>query len=215
MNMRQPLRNSRLRRGAILLGFVLWCAGFVSACDDTPPLPKLAPDAVILAFGDSLTFGTGATAAQSYPAQLQGLLQRKVINAGVPGETSAGGLRRLAQWLDEHRPDLLILCHGGNDILRRLPRAAMQRNLDAMIRLAQQRDIAVVLIAVPDFSLWLRPAEVYGELAASHRIPVESQILPAILGDAALRADQVHPNAAGYRRLAKAIVDLLKKSAAL
>ncbi len=207
--------NRSLRRGLILLGFAVLCAGFVSACDNSPPLPKLDEDAVILAFGNSLTFGTGATTAQSYPAQLQQLLQRHVINAGVPGETSAQGLRRLPGLLDAHQPDLLIVCHGGNDILRRMSRSALKQNLAAMVRLAQDRHIAVVLVAVPEFGLWLRPAEVYAELADEHRIPLEAGILPDILQQAALKADQVHPNAAGYRRFSEAIADLLKDAGAI
>ncbi len=208
-------RLTDLRAGAILLGFVLLCASLVSGCEETPPLPRLSEDAVILAFGDSLTYGTGVDRAQSYPAVLQQLSGRKVINAGVPGEISANGLKRLPGLLQRHQPALLVLCHGGNDILRRMSRSEMKQNLDAMITLAKQQGVAVALLAVPDFGLFLQPAEVYAELAEQHHIPVELDALASILKQASLKSDQVHPNREGYRRLAQAVADLLKKSGAI
>ncbi len=208
-------RLTGLRAGVILLGFALLCASLVTGCEQTPPLPRLPQDAVILAFGDSLTYGTGVERAQSYPAVLQQLSGRQVINAGAPGEISANGLKRLPGLLQRHQPALLVLCHGGNDILRRLSRSKMKQNLDAMITLAKQQGVAVALLAVPDFGLFLQPVEVYAELAEQHDIPVELDALASILQQASLKSDQVHPNREGYRRLAQAVADLLKKSGAI
>ena len=188
----------------------------VAACgDDPPPLPKLAPDAVILAFGDSLTHGTGARDYQSYPAVLESRTGRRVINAGVPGEESDKGLRRLPSLLDRYRPDLLVLCHGGNDILRKRDPAATERNLREMILLSRERNIPVVLIAVPDIGLFLSPSDIYETVAEDMQVPIENDVLADILGDNHFKSDHVHPNADGYARMAEAVQALLSEHGAL
>jgi lysophospholipase L1-like esterase len=187
----------------------------LQSCSAGTKLPRLSGDSVILAFGDSLTFGTGAEPGDSYPAVLSKLIGRRVVNAGVPGEVTAEGLSRLPRLLEETRPALLILCHGGNDLLRRLEQPQAAGNLRAMIRLAQEGRISVVMIAVPSPGLSLSPPSYYRELAAEMKIPVEEKALAAILSDRSLKADYIHPNAAGYRMLAEAIAALLKKSGAV
>src|SRR6185436_13030718 len=140
-----------------------------SGCGQQAKLQPLPPGAVVLAFGDSLTFGTGASEEESYPAQLAKLSGRRVVREGVPGEVSAVGLKRLPGALDEHQPRLLLLCHGGNDILQRLPASEAAANVRAMIRLAQSRGIAVVLIGTPEFGFTLSPAAYYAEIAKEFR----------------------------------------------
>lgn len=181
-------------------------------CDRTPPLPKLAGDAVVLAFGDSLTFGTGASAGESYPEVLQTLLGRRIVNGGVPGEVSAEGLARLPALLDANAPDLVILCHGGNDFLRRHPQGEVAANLRAMIELAQSRGAAVVLVGVPQLGLTVQPPDFYAELAKEFALPYEGEILHDLLTDRELKSDTIHPNAAGYRRMAEALQQLIVKA---
>lgn len=191
----------------------------LSACSRSaavPSLPRLASDARILAFGDSLTAGNGASKEQAYPAQLSQLIGREVINAGIPGETTEGGLSRFADTLDEHAPQLVILCEGGNDMLRRQSRETMRSNLAAMLRELRSRKIPVVLLGVPAPALMgLEPEPAYEALAKEFQIPLLADTLSEILGDNSLKADQIHPNAAGYRQLAEAIAELLRKARAI
>jgi lysophospholipase L1-like esterase len=186
-----------------------------AACSKTPQLPPLAADATILAFGDSLTAGTGAGETESYPAVLARLTGRKVVNAGVLGEVSASGVQRLPEMLDRERPALLILCHGGNDLLARQDHQLIADNLRAMLRSAAERGVPVLLVAVPAPDLSLKPPALYEELAREFRIPVEGKVLAHIMGKGSLKSDHVHPNVAGYRLLAEALADQLKKSGAL
>ena len=180
------------------------------------PLPPLSSDGRILAFGDSLTYGSGATAEQSYPAVLQALIGREVVNAGIPGEVSQQGLARLPGLLDEHRPQLLLLCHGGNDMLRRQNPAQMESNLEAMILLARERGIPVVLLGVPRPAIFgLKSADEYYAVAKRSGTPLEDSIIPEVLSDKDLKSDQIHPNAAGYRKIAEAVVSLLQQAGAL
>jgi lysophospholipase L1-like esterase len=205
------MNTSALRRIAGVAAFA-----FLAACGgSSTKIDKLATADVVLAFGDSLTFGTGAKPDESYPAVLERTIARKVANGGIPGETSEEGLRRLPQALDEVRPRLLILCHGGNDFLRRLDERRAAQNIRAMIRLARERGIAVVLIAIPKPGLPPSIPAFYGEIAAELRLPFEDVIVKSVLFDASLKSDMVHPNARGYERMAAAVEKVLRKSGAL
>ena len=200
-------------RWCATLSLLLWLA----ACDSGPPqLEKLPADGVVLAFGDSLTVGTGARAKASYPAVLQGLIGRRVVRAGVPGEVTARGLARLPGVLQDSAPDLLVLIHGGNDLMQRKSPERIAANLRAMVRLARERGVAVVLIGVPNLGLILgRSAGFYEELAEELELPYDGEALPAIIKQPNLKSDAIHPNAQGYRKLAEAVAELLRRSGAI
>ena len=189
----------------------------LAACDSGPPrLAKLPADGVVLAFGDSLTFGTGARAEASYPAVLEELIGRRVVRAGVPGEVTAQGLARLPGALRDSAPDLLVLIHGGNDVLQRRDREDTRANLRAMVQVARERGVAVVLIGVPNLGLILgRSAGFYRKLAEELDLPYDGEALPAILKQSGLKSDPIHPNAQGYRQLAEAVAELLRRSGAI
>ena len=214
----EVLRSSARRwRGGVPAGVALLLAACVLAgCGGrTPRLSPLPADAAILAFGDSLTFGTGAQAEASYPAVLEKLVGRKVWSAGVPGEVSAAGLARLPSALDYYQPKLLILCHGGNDFLRKLGDDQAAANLRAMIELGKRRGIEVVLIGVPKPGLFPSPPDFYASIAKEFGLPYEDAALKTILRDNELKSDIAHPNAKGYARMAEAVAALLKKSGAV
>ena len=198
----------------ILLTVVVFV--LLSACGDkTPRLSPLASDAVILAFGDSLTHGNGAKESEAYPAVLQQLTGRKVINAGVSGEESAPGLNRLPAALEQHKPQLLVLCHGGNDLMRKKDVNKMESNIRRMIQLAKDKNIPVVMLGVPKPGLFLSSFEVYEKIADSTEVIFIEDLIPDVLGDNALKSDAVHPNKEGYRVMAETINVVLKESGAL
>lgn len=208
------MKEKRQKPIAACVFLVLLCS--VLACSQKEAkLSQLPPGAVVLAFGDSLTFGTGAPAGQSYPDVLEKLIKIKVINSGVPGETSEQGMARLPQVLAGSRPNLVILCHGGNDILRKLDPEKTAANLAEMIRAARKQRAEVVLIGVPKPGLFPETAGFYRTVARKMDVPVEEEVVLGILKDGALKSDHIHPNAAGYARMASAVEKLLKKSGAV
>ncbi|MGH8769511.1 MAG: arylesterase [Burkholderiales bacterium] len=188
----------------------------LAACGDAPPpLPRLGADDVVLAFGDSITYGTGARPEESYPEVLGQLISRRVVGAGVPGEITANGLQRLPEVLDEVKPRILLLCLGGNDMLRKVEPVAIESNLRTMVRMARDRGIAVVLIAVPKPGLFGGNAAFYQTIARENDLPLEGDVLKDILFDNQFKADPIHPNAKGYRRMADAIAGLLRRAGAV
>ncbi|HYC34985.1 MAG TPA: GDSL-type esterase/lipase family protein [Usitatibacter sp.] len=194
---------------------IILCLALAGCGGGSPQVDKLAPDAVILAFGDSLTFGTGAGPSESYPAQLERRIGRKVVNAGVPGELSATGLERLPQVLDEVRPALLLLCHGGNDFLRRMDDSIPAANLRAMLELARSRGIPVVLLATPKPTLPPSVPPFFGELARQAGVHLVEAAMKEVLSDRSLKSDLVHPNARGYGEVAAAVEKALKRAGAV
>ena len=197
-----------------LLVVLLFAAG-VGCGQKVPGVAPVGPNDVIVAFGDSLTYGTGATESESYPAALAELIGRKVVRAGVPGEVTEGGLQRLPAVIEEHRPALMIVCLGGNDMLRKVSEAEIRANLKAIIRAIKDEGIAVVLVGVPKPALITGPAEFYAEIAKEFGIPYEDRVVTSVLYTPDMKADPVHPNAKGYRRMAEALAELLKKAGAI
>jgi acyl-CoA thioesterase-1 len=202
-----------MRRGnlsAIFLFLLLF------ACTNTQPtLSRLPDDAVILAFGDSLTSGVGAPPGSSYPEILESLIKRKVIKSGIPGETSGEGLVRLPGELATHRPKLVLLCLGGNDLLRRMDLEKTAGNVSRMVQMIRDAGAEVVIIGVPKPGLVLSTARFYKTISEDMGVPLEGSLLSDILAESKLRADPIHPNAEGYRFLAEGIAAFLRKTGAL
>lgn len=205
-----------MSRCARCLGVLLIALALVAGCSDgVPPLPALGAKDVIVAFGDSLTYGTGATEHESYPAVLAQLIGRPVVRAGVPGEVTAQGLRRLPSVIDEYRPRLVIVCLGGNDMLRKIRDGEIKQNLHAMLAMLRQRGIATVLVGVPKPAIVTSAPGFYADLAREFSVPYEGKIVTSVLYTADMKADPIHPNAKGYRKMAEAVAELLREAGAL
>jgi acyl-CoA thioesterase I len=187
----------------------------LAACERTPTLPKLSPHDIIVAFGDSLTHGTGASRDTAYPAVLASLTGRTVINAGVPGDTTTSALQRLPAVLAEHQPRLVLLCLGGNDMLRKQPEAATENNLRLLVQTIRASGAEVMLIAVPQPTLFGGAPDFYARVAKDMQLPLEADIFNAVLKDNRLKADPIHANAAGYRVVAERLAEFLRDAGAL
>jgi acyl-CoA thioesterase-1 len=174
----------------------------------------------VVVLGDSLTAGLGLLSEQAYPSLLQQRLRTEgyrveVVNAGISGDTSAGGLRRL-DWALEGDVRVLILALGANDGLRGLPVDEMKKNLGAIIEAAQARQIAVLLAGMeappnfgPEYAAQFRQA--YRDLAAKYKLPLLPFLLDGVAGVASLnQQDGIHPTARGAEIVADHVYPLLK-----
>ncbi|MCB9746176.1 MAG: arylesterase [Alphaproteobacteria bacterium] len=194
------------------------------ACDPAPseapapppaapsPAPEAANEAVVLFLGDSMSAGYGLPADQAFPALLEARLDAeglptRVINAGVSGDTSAGGLSRL-DWLLKQEPDVLVVELGGNDLLRGLPLAETEANLRGIVQGAKAAGAQVLIMGArapetlgPDAKAAFDA--LYPRLAEEEGVPLVEDFLQDIVGQHALiQADGLHPTAEGHGRIA-------------
>lgn len=174
----------------------------------------------IVAFGDSLTAGLGVSPDQSYPAQLQRRLREtgysyEVINAGVSGDTTTGGLRRLA-WILKSRPSMVILELGANDGLRGQPLSLMASNLSEIIDRLREAGIEVVLAGMqipPNYGLDYTTgfASLFEQLARDHSVTLIPFFLEGVAARKELnQADGIHPTAEGYQIVAQTVFDVIE-----
>ena len=204
-----------MKRRAVL--GILATSVLFAACGKPAQLPLIPPGKTVLAFGDSVTFGTGASAGEDWPSLLAEQTGWVIVNAGIPGDTAEAGKQRIDALLDEHRPALIIIEIGGNDFLRRRAPKAVKEDIRRMIQVARQRNAQVVLMAVPELSLLGavtgKPAEasIYRELGEEETVPVVSDVFADILSHPELCADQIHPNAKGYQQMASGLHSSLLK----
>ena len=175
-------------------------------------IQSLSPKDTILAFGDSLTYGYNTKPTESYPALLKQLTGYKIINEGVLGNTSVDGVKRLAPLLEDGNIKLMILCFGGNDIIQGLSKEKLKNNLKTMIQLAKEKNIKVLLISVPYLNIFgLSDMQLYEEVTEEENVALLSGMLAEILEQPALKSDQIHPNALGYKIMAEKIYKKLKE----
>lgn len=207
--MRRRVFLSRLAAALLLIGI-----GSPAALATPAPV-------TILAFGDSLISGYGLPDAEGFPAQLQRALEAsgvavRVINGGVAGDTSAGGLARL-DWTLGDAPDLVILEFGANDGLRGLDPAKTETNLDAMLAKLAMREVPVLLAGMraprnlgADYAAAFDA--IYPRLAEKHGATFDPFFLEGVALDPALnQPDGIHPNAAGVARIVARMVPALRR----
>lgn len=196
----------------ITLTLCLLLSGCGKKSAQLQPLDKEKP---ILAFGDSLTAGYGTSEEYSYPTVLASISGYKVINAGISGETSAGGLERFEKTLNDIKPSLVILMEGGNDILQSVPPEQTKANLIAMINIAKDQNIQVLLIGIPKKSLiGSSVSPIYPEIAKQTGVLYDEKTIPSLIKKNELKSDLVHFNQQGYAIIAQKFYDDLKNAGA-
>jgi len=193
----------------------------LSACGDSLMFEPVPAGSIVLAFGDSVTYGTGAGRGEDYPSRLAELTGWQVRNAGVPGDTAREATARIADAIAETGAAIVIIELGGNDFLRRRSGADVKEDLRAIIRSVRDAGALPVLVSVPQLSVLgavtgrLTDAPIYAELAAEERVLLVEDVFAEVLSDVALRADPIHPNAEGYRVLAARIAGELERAGLL
>ncbi len=189
---------------ALLLSVML------AACSHTKH-EAIPAGATVLVLGDSVSHGTGAEKGEDYPTLLAGKTGWNVVNAGVPGDTTADGLARLPDLLEQHAPRLVLVELGGNDFLQQVPPAQIEANLRIILARIRAQGIPAIMIGAPRPNLLaaatgnLADDPVYGRIGDETETPVVSGAIADILEKNALKSDYIHPNAAGYRQLAESL----------
>jgi acyl-CoA thioesterase-1 len=184
------------------------------------PRPISAESPSIVAFGNSLTAGLGVSPDQSYPARLQRTLDAagyvyRVVNAGVSGDTTAGGVRRVS-WVLKSKPAIVILELGGNDGLRGLSLSETKDNLERIIQQLQQASVTVVLAGMklpPNYGKDYTNGfeSLYQALAKQYRLTLIPFFLDGVAGSSSLnQADGIHPTGEGYRIIVEKILPTLE-----
>jgi len=178
----------------------------------------LPPGSQVLALGDSLTAGNGVTPDEAWPSLLANRTGWHVVNGGVSGDTSAAALLRLPGLLEEHKPVLVLVTLGGNDMLRRIPQEETVANLDKILAQIKAHGAKAVLLATPQPSVAgaafrsLSAADFYQEVADAQHVPLIEDAVAEVLSDPQLKGDLLHPNAAGHKLLSEKIFAALKSS---
>ncbi|GMV90798.1 MAG: hypothetical protein AMXMBFR82_05760 [Candidatus Hydrogenedentota bacterium] len=170
----------------------------------------------IVAFGDSITYGHGVPAEQTYPALLSEALGEEIINAGRNGDTTASGLQRLERDVLDHDPRIVIVELGGNDFLNKVPREETFANLDQIVAQCIDAGAMVILVHIQFGFFSDKYLDEYEAIAERYGALLVPDLMDGIFGRPSMMVDQIHPNAEGQRviaqRVGEALVDLLERS---
>ena len=164
----------------------------------------------IICFGDSLTFGTGAAENMDYPFQLSRMISKPIINAGVPGDTTAMALARLEEDVLSKSPRMVLITLGGNDLKNRISKETAYQNLKNIIVSIQDRG-ALVIVGGISIPFWGRGfGEMYRKVCKETQALLIPNIFDGIIGDKSLMSDQIHPNDGGYTLIAEKFYRAMK-----
>ena len=180
--------------------FLLLSCFLLAACGGSEPVVLSGEN--IICFGDSLTYGTGAARNKSYPSQLSAMTGKPVINAGIPGNTTADGLERLDTDVLAKSPRIVLITLGGNDLKNGVRQDAAFMNLKTIINAIQAKGGLVILGGVKFLFLDKGYGEMYKRLAKETDIILIPDILSGLIGKDKYMSDPIHPNAAGYEIMA-------------
>jgi lysophospholipase L1-like esterase len=165
----------------------------------------------IICFGDSLTYGTGAGPGMNYPSQLSKMISKPVINAGVPGDTTAGALQRLEEDVLSKSPDIVLITLGGNDLKNGVSKKTAFANLRSIVTSIQNIGGRVIIGGLK-FPLRDRGyGQGYAELAEETGADLIPDIFEGIMGNQKLMSDPIHPNDEGYKRMAQKFLDAVMR----
>lgn len=190
--------------GLVLLGTIWW----LQARDPRAEAPTAGTQ--VIAFGDSLVEGVGATPGRDFPSLLSTRIGVPVVNAGRRGDTTAAALARLETAVLSRDPRVVVVLLGGNDFLRRIPTEQTFANLDAIVGRIRARGAAVVVVGLSLGILTDRYGDRYEALARRQSAGLVPDVLDGIIGRPELMADQIHPNDRGYALMADRIEPALR-----
>ena len=193
--------------GAVVLSSVL----FLSGCSGVSQVANIdSKGNRVVCFGDSLTAGEGAGQGEDYPSRLAAALKVPVVNAGVSGDTTEEALKRLERDVLDQNPLLVVVILGGNDFLRHSSHQQTFGNLATMIQRIEARGAMVVLASVQGGLFGDVYRKEYQLLAKKYKTAFIPNILDGIISNPSLKSDMIHPNAAGYQKMAERILETVQ-----
>ena len=184
--------------GVFLLGLIIFPAGCVKS--DIANLESRGKN--IVCFGDSITKGKGVNPAESYPAALAKMTSFPVVNAGINGDITSEGLKRVKTDVLDNDPFLVIIEFGGNDYLNKVPLEETIKNIEEMIKIIQARGVMVAIVDISNVLFMEEYRQEFQRLSNIYRAIFIPRILEDIVSNESLKSDAIHPNAKGYKIVA-------------
>lgn len=184
-----------------------------SSCSQAnEPIPK---NATIVAFGDSLTYGFGASPNSSYPTLLSEITGYDIINSGLNGDTARNGVQRIKSVVEKYNPSVVIVGIGGNDIIRRQSQN-LEKDLNTIVSYLKSKDIKPILLSEPQPTILgniitVADSPIYERVANKQDILLLDNIYSKYLADQEYKSDLIHLNDSGYSRVAEDIASRLKR----